>query len=312
MTRGIVIKSTGKNYTVKTEGGTLWNCVVRGKLRIEGIRSTNPIAVGDNVIIKINPNSDLAFITSILDRKNYIIRKSINLAKRTHIIAANIDQSFLVITKKNPVTTNIFIDRFLVSAEAYRIPVILVFNKIDLYNETEINSLDETIAIYETIGYQCIKISATENINIDILRDLMKDKINVVSGHSGVGKSSLINVLDSNLSLRVSEISDIHLRGKHTTTHYEMFDLESGGYIIDTPGIKGFGVIDIEKEELFHFFKEIFEVSKHCKYNNCNHTHEPDCAVKIAVENDKISRSRYNSYLNIYFEDDDVKHRAPH
>jgi ribosome biogenesis GTPase len=303
--KGIVIKSTGSWYTVKTEDGSLIESRIKGNLRITGIRSTNPIAVGDHVeltVTKEDNNTDsllVGFISKIIPRTNYIIRKSPNLSKESHIIAANIDQAFLIVTVQFPVTTTTFIDRFLVSAEAYRIPCHIIFNKIDLYNEEQTSSMDSLIGIYEAAGYQCLKISATQNIGLDQLKKKMQNKTNVFSGHSGVGKSTIINSVQPGISLKTGEISEVHFSGKHTTTNSEMYDLDFGGYIIDTPGIKGFGVLEMEKDEISHYFPEMFKLLDGCQYYNCTHTHEPNCAVKKSVEKGDIAKSRYFSYLGL-------------
>jgi len=303
--KGIVIKSTGSWYTVKTEEGNLIESRIKGNLRLKGIRSTNPIAVGDHVeIVESNEDNNIGsqvvgLIHKISPRNNYIIRKSPNLSKESHIIAANIDQAFLIVTIQFPVTTTTFIDRFLVSAEAYRIPCHLIFNKIDLYNEEQTATMNSLIEIYEMAGYECLKISAKNEIGIDELKQMMTNKTNVFSGHSGVGKSTIINKLQSNIILKTGEISEAHFSGKHTTTNSEMYELDFGGYIIDTPGIKGFGVLEMEKEEISHYFPEIFRLLNECQYYNCTHTHEPHCAVKKSVEEGKIALSRYNSYLGL-------------
>ncbi len=313
MKKGIVIKSTGSWYTVKTEEGNLIESRIKGNLRLKGIRSTNPIAVGDHVEIvesKEDNNIDslvVGLIHKILPRTNYIIRKSPNLSKESHIIAANIDQAFLIVTIQFPVTTTTFIDRFLVSAEAYRIPCHLIFNKIDLYNEEQIKTMESLIEIYESAGYQCLKISAKDNIGLSDLKEKMTDKTNVFSGHSGVGKSTIINSIQKNIQLKTGEISEAHFSGKHTTTNSEMYELDFGGYIIDTPGIKGFGVLEMEKEEISHYFPEIFKLLDECQFYNCTHTHEPHCAVKKSVEEGKIALSRYYSYLGLL--DDEEKYR---
>lgn len=309
MNKGLVIKSTGSWYTViDSETQESIQCNVRGKLRIEGIRSTNPVAVGDHVEYFIPENSKTGLIKNVLDRKNYIVRKSTNLSKQTHILAANVDQAVLMVTIAYPETYPIFIDRFLVAAEAYRIPAKIIFNKIDLYDEDQALFLDYLDIVYKNAGYECFKVSVKEKTNIDQLKELLKNKVSVIAGNSGVGKSSLINLIDPNLNLKTSEISDYHKSGKHTTTFAEMFKLSHGGYIIDTPGIRGFGLHDIQKEELFHFFPEIFKESEKCKYYNCTHLHEPGCAVKKAVESGKISEVRYQNYLNI-LTDEETKHR---
>ncbi|MFC2097579.1 ribosome small subunit-dependent GTPase A [Bacteroidota bacterium] len=308
MAVGLVIKSTGSWQTIKTEDNDFLECKIKGKLKIGNIVTTNPVAVGDKVEYKIIDKERIGIISKIFPRKNYIIRRSINLSRQAHIIAANVDQAFLIITIVNPQTNTQFIDRFLVSAEAYSIPVIIVINKSDIYNNSQKAELKKLVSVYENIGYQCVIISSLKKINTEIIRNLCVDKISVFSGNSGVGKSTLINILDPEKQLRTAEISDFHLTGKHTTTFSEMVQLHTGGYIIDTPGIKGFGIIDIEKNELYHFFPEIFKISKKCRYHNCTHINEPDCAVKGAVEDNIISESRYQNYYNMYY-DDDSKYR---
>ncbi len=304
---GLVIKSTGSWYTVKTSDGVIHNCRIKGKFRMQGIRTTNPISVGDRV--DFEEKEDANVIVKILDRKNYIIRKASNLSKHSQIIAANVDQAFLIVTVNYPLTTTTFIDRFLAAAEAYRIPVNLIFNKIDRYRPNDMQRLAELKGIYESIGYKCFEISAKEGTHLDIIREALKGKINLLSGHSGVGKSTLINAIQPGLDLKTGEISEAHSQGKHTTTFSEMFELDFEGYIIDTPGIRGFGTIDMEKEEMSHFFPEIFRTSEHCQFNNCSHLHEPKCAVKGAVEVGDISMSRYESYLGMIMEDEDNKYR---
>ncbi len=305
MKKGIVVKSTGSWYTVKTDDGNSIECRIKGNFRLKGIRSTNPIAVGDHVEIteqKEDNNAEgvvLGLITNIIERKNYIIRKSPNLSKESHIIAANIDQAFLIVTIKHPVTTTTFIDRFLVSAEAYRIPCRIIFNKIDLYNEAQTSLMNFLIDVYEKVGYPCLKISAKKNIGMDELKMMMKDKTNVFSGHSGVGKSTIINSIQPGSLLKTGIISDSHHSGKHTTTYSEMIDLDFGGFIIDTPGIKGFGLLEMEKEEISHYFPEMFQLLNNCQYYNCTHTHEPECAVKKAVTDGQIAESRYDTYLGL-------------
>ncbi len=313
MKKGIVIKSTGSWYTVKTTEGTLIDCKIKGNLRLKGIRSTNPLAVGDNVELteikedNATESKIVGLINKIVERNNYIIRKSPNLSKESHIIAANIDQAFLIVTLQYPVTTTTFIDRFLVSAEAYRIPCRLLFNKIDLHTKIQISEMDSLMEIYQHAGYDCLKISAKNGVGFDELKKLMQDKTNVFSGHSGVGKSTIINTLQPGMHLRTGEISDAHFSGKHTTTYSEMFELDFGGFIIDTPGIKGFGVLEMEKEEISHYFPEIFRLLNECQYYNCTHTHEPNCAVKKSVEEGQIAQSRYNSYLGLL--EDEEKYR---
>ncbi len=309
MEKGLVIKNTGSWYVVKTEDGRQIECKIKGNFRLKGIRSTNPIAVGDRVRIVLNPEGT-AFITEIEDRKNYIIRRASNLSKQSHIIAANLDLCMLVVTVNYPETSTIFIDRFLASAEAYRVPVALVFNKTDLYSEDELRYLDGLMHLYTHIGYPCFRISALNEEGIQEIKEELKEKITLFSGHSGVGKSTLINAILPEANLKTGEISTAHNKGMHTTTFSEMFPVEGDGYIIDTPGIKGFGTFDMKDEEVGHYFKEIFEFSAHCKYRDCTHRHEPGCAVREAVENHYISESRYTSYLNILEDREEGKYRA--
>jgi len=297
---GVVIKSTGSWYTVLADNGSIIECRIKGLFRIKGIKTTNPIAVGDRVEFDVNSEGN-GMIHKIEDRKNYIIRKSINLSKQSHILAANLDQAILVATLAFPRTSAGFIDRFLLTAEAYRIPAVLVFNKMDLFEDDEnlMNSLNDFVSIYEKIGYTCYKVSATNKSDIEVLKTLTKDKVSLVAGHSGVGKSTLVNALDSRLDLKVGEISDAHFKGKHTTTFAEMHPLSYGGFIVDTPGIKELGLVDMEKEEIAGYFPEMFAVKSNCKFNNCLHVNEPKCAVIAAVESGEIAVSRYNSYLGI-------------
>lgn len=306
--RGLVIKNTGSWYTVKTDGGQLVDSKIKGNFRLKGIRSTNPVAVGDYVELVVNQEGT-AFIKSIEDRRNYIIRKSSNLSKQSHILAANVDQALLVVTVNYPQTSTTFIDRFLAGAEAYRVPVILVFNKRDLLSEEELHYEQMMCTLYETIGYQCVEISASTGEGIDLLRPLIKGKVSLLSGNSGVGKSTLINQLVPEVSLRTAAISEAHNSGMHTTTFSEMIEIREGGYLIDTPGIKGFGTFDIEREELTSYFKEIFQFSKDCKFSDCTHTHEPGCAVIKAVEEQFIAASRYQSYLSMLEDKDENKYR---
>lgn len=299
--KGLVYKSTGSWYSVKAEDGIFYNCRLKGRFRIGGIKSTNPVAVGDRVIFEIDKKGaeGEGVINNIEPRENYIIRKSVNLSKQTHIIAANIDLAFLLVTLNNPPTFTSFIDRFLVTAEAYHIKAVILFNKVDTYNEDELLEIKLLAAMYRNIGYECIGISAVTGKNVDKVEMLMKDKVSMFSGHSGTGKSTLVNALEPGLDLKTSKISDQHLQGQHTTTFAEMFDLSFGGKIIDTPGIKGFGVVEIEKEELGDYFPEFFRLKDKCKFNNCMHLEEPNCAIKEALETEEIAWSRYRSYLQI-------------
>ncbi|GAB1451432.1 ribosome small subunit-dependent GTPase A [Draconibacterium sp.] len=307
MKKGLVIKSTGSWFTVESETGELFECKIKGKFRMKDIKSTNPVAVGDHVEFNVQSTTDgtnIGLITAISDRKNYIIRRSQNLSKQSHIIAANIDQAVLVVTMFYPVTTTTFIDRYLASAEAYRIPVLLVFNKTDRLRGDQHNILHSLIDIYTNTGYTCIQTSATTLLGIEKLKEALKNKINVVNGHSGVGKSTLINILEPGLKLKTMDISDVHNTGKHTTTYSTLYKLSFGGYIIDTPGIKAFGMLEMEAWEISHYFPEIFKISENCQYKNCSHTHEPGCAVKTAVENKEIAKSRFISYLGLLEADD--------
>ena len=306
--KGLVVKNTGSWYTVRTDDGQLIESKIKGNFRLKGIRSTNPVAVGDRVELVVNQEGT-AFITAIDDRRNYIIRKSQNLSKQSHIIAANVDQAFLIVTINYPQTSTTFIDRFLASAEAYRVPVILVFNKTDLLDEDERRYQQMMMTLYENIGYQCVAISAEKGTGVEILESLLQGKTTVLSGNSGVGKSTLINRLIPGASLRTAEISDAHNTGQHTTTFSEMIELPGSGYLIDTPGIKGFGTFDMEPEELTSYFKEIFRFSKDCRFSNCTHTHEPGCAVLQALENHYIAQSRYQSYLSMMEDKDGGKYR---
>jgi ribosome biogenesis GTPase len=308
---GLVYKSTGSWYTVKTDLGANYQCRIKGKFRMKDIKSTNPIAVGDVVDFELETKNEetTGIINTIHDRKNYIVRKSVNLSKQTHIIASNIDQEFLLITIDNPPTFTSFIDRFLVTAEAYSIKTILLFNKTDTYIEAVQDEVKFLAHIYRKIGYECIGISAKTGKNIDKVKTLMKDKVSMFAGHSGVGKSTLINTIEPGLDLKTKEISMQHMQGQHTTTFAEMFDLSFGAKIIDTPGIKGFGVVDMDKEEVSDYFPEFFKLKQDCKFNNCLHIEEPKCAVKSALERDEIAFSRYRSYIQI-LEGEDENYRT--
>lgn len=310
--KGLVIKNTGSWYVVKSADGTMIDCKVKGNFRLKGLRTTNPVAVGDNV--EIQPNSDgTAFITKIEPRKNYIIRRASNLSKESHIIASNLDQAFLVISIKSPETSTIFVDRFLATAEAYDVPVIIVVNKIDILDKEELEYANAFKFLYETVGYKVILMSAIEDeAGISSILELASGKVSLFSGNSGVGKSTIINKLLPGINLKVGEISETHHTGMHTTTFSEMFELPRGGYIIDTPGVKGFGTIDFDASQVAHYFPEIFKKSAECKYYNCTHTHEPGCAVRAAVENSEISESRYASYLNILEDNNEGKYRKPY
>lgn len=304
---GTVYKSTGSWYYVKSGNGDFYECRIKGKFRIKGIKSTNPIAVGDRVHFEVETIGDdtIGIIHRIEDRKNYIIRKSVNLSKQTHIIAANLDQVFLLVTYNNPPTYPVFIDRFLVTAEAYQIPAVLLFNKIDTYTPEELDEVKFLAAVYRKIGYTCIGISALTGKNIDTVKEMMKGKTSMFSGHSGVGKSTLVNSIETNLDIRTEKISEQHMQGQHTTTFAEMYDLSFDARIIDTPGIKGFGIVDMEAAEIGDYFPEFFERKQHCKFNNCIHVDEPKCAVKEALEAGKIAWSRYQSYLQMIKGEDD-------
>ena len=306
--RGLVIKNTGSWYTVRTDDGQIVESKIKGNFRLKGIRSTNPVAVGDYVEL-IRNQEGTAFISSIEERRNDIIRKASNLSKQSHILAANIDQVFLLVTVNYPQTNSVFIDRFLASAEAYRIPVCLIFNKTDILSAEEQHYQDMMMTLYDTVGYACHAISATSGMGIEGLKTLLRDKVTLLSGNSGVGKSTLINTLIPDVHLRTAEISDAHNTGIHTTTFSEMLAVPGGGYVIDTPGIKGFGTFDIEPAELTSYFKEIFHFSKECRFSNCTHTHEPGCAVRKAVEDHYIAQSRYQSYLNMLADKDENKYR---
>lgn len=309
--KGIVYKSTGSWYTVKTDLGDTYECRIKGKFRLKGIKSTNPIAVGDIVEFDLEVNNDTTtgIIHTIHDRKNYIIRKSVNLSKQTHIIASNIDQVFLLITINNPPTLTSFIDRFLVTTEAYSIKTVLLFNKIDVYDDETLLEVKLLAQLYRKIGYECIGISAETGKNVDKVKEMMTNKVSMFAGHSGVGKSTLVNSIEPNLDLKTKAISMQHSQGQHTTTFAEMFDLSFGAKIIDTPGIKGFGIVDMEKEEIGDYFPEFFALKQECKFNNCLHVEEPKCAVKEALEIDEVAYSRYRSYLQM-LEGDDEHYRT--
>ena len=308
MEKGIVLKSTGSRYRILTSDGIIIECSIKGKLRIQELRTTNPVAVGDNVHFEYDRKSNSGIITEVLDRTNYIVRKSSNLSKHSQIIAANVDQVFLMITIILPETPVEFIDRFLITAEAYRIPATIIINKTDLYGEQEVEKMKYLMSMYKKIGYDCILISVKEKTGLNTLKSLFKDKITLVSGNSGVGKTTLINTFNPTLNLKTAEISDYHKQGKHITTFPEMHQMPFGGFVIDTPGIRGFGVVDMERNEIYHFFREIFRISRDCKFNNCLHLDEPGCAVRSGVEYGVIDYLRYRSYLNI-MDGDDRKYR---
>lgn len=307
--QGTVVKSAGSVYTVSLENGTLAECRVKGNFRLKGIKSTNPVAVGD-IVKTLLRDDGTAYITEIMPRKNYIVRKASNLSKQSHILAANLDLCFLIVTISHPTTSTTFIDRFLASAQAYRVPVVLVFNKVDLYTPDEQEELQYLTALYKSIGYQCLITSAEKSIGIESLKDTMRGKVTLLAGNSGVGKSSLINAISPETSAKVGEISRTHDTGMHTTTYTQMFELMPGSFIVDTPGVKGFGSYNMESEEIAHYFVEFFELSPLCKYGNCTHTHEPGCAVLEALEAGRIAPSRYQSYLSMLEEKDEGKYRA--
>jgi len=305
---GLVIKNTGSQYIVKTDEGSFIDCRIKGNFRLKGIRSTNPVAVGDRVTIN-TPTDGTAYITDIEERRNYIIRRASNLSKQSHILAANVDMCLLIVTINYPETSTVFIDRFLATAEAYRIPVHIVFNKVDRYDEAERHYLEAIVHLYRAIGYECSCVSALNGDGLDAVRASLAGKTTLLSGNSGVGKSTLINALLPDLHLRTAEISEYHNKGMHTTTFSEMFPFGDSGWLIDTPGVKGFGTFDMEEEEISHYFREIFAESAHCRYGNCTHTHEPHCAVRQAVEECRISQSRYASYLSMLDDKEEGKYR---
>jgi len=306
---GTIIRNTGSWYTVRTDDGQLFECKVKGTFRLRGIRSTNPVAVGDVVTIVPGADGQTALIEDIEDRRNYIIRKASNLSKQSHIIAANVDMAALVATIAHPETSTTFIDRFLASAEAYRVPVLIVFNKTDLYKEAERKQLDDVLTLYRNIGYTCLACSAENGDGISELRTALQGKTTLLSGNSGVGKSTLLNLLVPDADAKTAEISVVHDVGMHTTTFSQMFFLPEGGTLIDTPGIKGFGTFDMEREEVSHYFREIFSTSDGCRFGNCTHTHEPGCAVLQAVAEGRIAESRYTSYLSMLEDKDEEKYR---
>lgn len=308
MDKGIVIKSTGSRYRVMCNDGKIVECVIRGKFREKEVRTTNPIAVGDNVEFEFEENRKTGIINHLLERRNYILRKASNLSKEFQIIASNVDTLFLMITIIHPETPVEFIDRFLMTAEAYRVPASIIINKTDLYGKEEVERMEYLESIYTKIGYECLRLSLWKNSGIEALKEKMKGKTNLVAGNSGVGKSTLINTLNPTLNLKTEEISDYHLQGKHITTFPEMHLLPFGGFVIDTPGIRGFGVVDMKRNEIYHFFPEIFRASKYCRFNNCLHLDEPECAVRNAVEKGDIDPLRYRSYINI-IEDSNSKYR---
>ena len=308
MEKGIVLKSTGSRYRVLYGDGKIIDCSIKGKLRIKEFRTTNPVAVGDNILFEIEKKTNSGIITEVLDRRNWILRKASNLSKHSQIIAANIDQVFLMITIILPETPVEFIDRFLITAEAYRVPAKIIINKTDLYGENEVAKMEYLEALYKNIGYECIRLSLKEETNMDVLKQLMKGKTSLISGNSGVGKTTLLNAFNPLLKLKTAEISNYHKQGKHITTFPEMHKMPFDGYVIDTPGIRGFGVVDMERNEIYHFFREIFTISKECRFNNCLHLDEPGCAVRDAVEKGEIAFLRYKSYLNI-MDGDNGKYR---
>lgn len=308
MEKGLVIKSTGSRYRILFGTSNIVECTIKGKFRVKELRATNPVAVGDNVLFEFEKNSNSGIITEVLDRKNYILRKASNLSKQTQVLAANIDQVFLMITIILPETPMEFIDRFLMTAEAYRVPASLIINKTDIYGEYEQRKMEQIVSIYGKIGYDCFRLSLTGKTGIEAVRDMMKGKINLLAGNSGVGKTTLLNILEPSLNLKTGEVSDYHKQGKHITTFPEMHKMPFGGFVIDTPGIRGFGVVDMERNEIYHFFPEIFRISDKCRFYNCLHLDEPGCEVRKAVANGIIDPLRYRSYVNI-LEDENSKYR---
>ena len=299
---GVIIKTTGKRYTVKSNSGDILQCRLKGRFRIKGIKSTNPIVVGDKV--QLEQESELWMITKLFDRKNHILRKSVNLSKQTHVIAANIDQAILMITLDSPVTTTGFIDRFLVAANAYGVEVVLLFNKLDIYDDVLLQNQKTLTQVYQNVGHTTLALSVLHD-DLSKVKEVMKDKLNIISGHSGVGKSTLINKLQPNLNIDTKQVSETHKQGQHSTTFSELYDLDFGASIIDTPGIRGFGLVELAPEEIGNYFPEFFAMKQKCKYHNCIHKNEPDCAVKTALENGKIAESRYKNYLNMLLEEED-------
>jgi len=304
----MVIKSTGSRYRVLCDSGNIVECTIKGKFRVKELRTTNPVAVGDNVLFEYEKRGNTGIITEVLERKNHLLRKASNLSKESQVIAANIDQLFLMITIILPETPVEFIDRFLITAEAYRVPACIIINKTDLYGDPEKERMEQIVSMYRKIGYECFLVSVTGNEGLDKLREKLKDRITLLAGNSGVGKTTLLNVLNPSLNLKTGEISDYHKQGKHITTFPEMHKMPFGGFVIDTPGMRGFGVVDMPRNEIYHFFPEIFRTSKKCRYNSCLHLDEPGCAVTKAVEDGEIDQLRYRSYINI-LEDENSKYR---